>query len=159
MSPVTTPRVPAGVYDGNGESLSKEVGPRGLRVNTISPGPVGIDLWLGGNGVAASVARASGQNPDPIAEHAAADSVTGRFTRPDEIADLVLLLAGDRAGNVTGSNFTIDGGLVTTLRGQWAFSYSTRCPRLSKNWSNIHIGWQGAKFAQCGNRHELSGVV
>jgi NAD(P)-dependent dehydrogenase (short-subunit alcohol dehydrogenase family) len=84
-------------------------------VNTISPGPVATDLWLGANGVAASVARASGQNPDPIAEHAAADSVTGRFTRPDEIADLVLLLAGDRAGNVTGSNFTIDGGLVTTL--------------------------------------------
>ena len=29
---------------------------------------------------------------------------TGRFTRPDEVADLVLLLASDRAGNVTGSD-------------------------------------------------------
>jgi len=97
------------------KSLSKEVGPRGVRVNTISPGPVATDLWLGANGVAATVGRASGQNPDAVAENAAADSVTGRFTRPDEIADLVLLLASDRAGNVTGADFTIDGGLITTL--------------------------------------------
>jgi NAD(P)-dependent dehydrogenase (short-subunit alcohol dehydrogenase family) len=41
--------------------------------------------------------------------------VTGRFTQPREAADLVLLLASDRAGNVTGANFVIDGGLVTTL--------------------------------------------
>jgi NAD(P)-dependent dehydrogenase (short-subunit alcohol dehydrogenase family) len=97
------------------KSLSKEVGPHGIRVNTISPGPVATDLWLGANGVAAAVGRASGQDPDAVAEHAAADSVTGRFTRPDEIADLVLLLASDRAGNVTGADFTIDGGLITTL--------------------------------------------
>jgi NAD(P)-dependent dehydrogenase (short-subunit alcohol dehydrogenase family) len=97
------------------KSLSKEVGQHGIRVNTISPGPVATDLWLGANGVAATVARASGQNPDGVAENAAADSVTGRFTRPDEIADLVLLLASDRAGNVTGADFTIDGGLITTL--------------------------------------------
>jgi NAD(P)-dependent dehydrogenase (short-subunit alcohol dehydrogenase family) len=41
--------------------------------------------------------------------------VTGRFTQPDEVADLVLLLASERTGNVTGAQFTIDGGMVTTL--------------------------------------------
>jgi NAD(P)-dependent dehydrogenase (short-subunit alcohol dehydrogenase family) len=41
--------------------------------------------------------------------------VTGRFSRPEEVADLVLLLASDRAGNVTGTDFIIDGGLITTL--------------------------------------------
>jgi NAD(P)-dependent dehydrogenase (short-subunit alcohol dehydrogenase family) len=41
--------------------------------------------------------------------------VTGRFTRPEEVADLVALLASDRAGNVTGADFVIDGGLVATL--------------------------------------------
>ncbi|MFB7217670.1 SDR family oxidoreductase [Streptomyces sp. NPDC056227] len=39
----------------------------------------------------------------------------GRFTRADEVADLVVLLASERTGNVTGSDFVIDGGLITTV--------------------------------------------
>jgi len=96
------------------KALSKEVGPQGIRVNTVSPGPVATDLWLGEGGVAATVARATGGDAGSVADSAAAESVTGRFTRPDEIADLVVLLASDRAGNVTGADFVIDGGLVTT---------------------------------------------
>jgi NAD(P)-dependent dehydrogenase (short-subunit alcohol dehydrogenase family) len=41
--------------------------------------------------------------------------VTGRFTTPEEVADLVLLLASDRAGNVTGAEYVIDGGLIDTV--------------------------------------------
>ncbi len=40
---------------------------------------------------------------------------TGRFTEPEEVADLALLLASDRAGNVTGADFLIDGGLTKEL--------------------------------------------
>ena len=40
---------------------------------------------------------------------------TGRFTEPEEVADLVLLLASDRAGNVTGADVLIDGGLTKQL--------------------------------------------
>jgi NAD(P)-dependent dehydrogenase (short-subunit alcohol dehydrogenase family) len=36
------------------------------------------------------------------------------FTQPEEVADLVLVLASDRTGNITGADFVIDGGLVTT---------------------------------------------
>ncbi|MGJ6968307.1 SDR family NAD(P)-dependent oxidoreductase [Streptosporangium sp. G11] len=97
------------------KALSKEVGAQGIRVNTISPGPVTTDLWLGVEGVAATVARASGADPEAVAEQAAAQAETGRFTHPYEIADLVLLLAADRAGNVTGADFVIDGGLTKTL--------------------------------------------
>lgn len=97
------------------KSLSKELGPHGVRVNTISPGPVGTDLWLGDAGVAATIGRAAGLDPAQVAAKAAADSATGRFTTPQEVADLVLLLASDRSSNVTGSNLVIDGGLITTL--------------------------------------------
>jgi NAD(P)-dependent dehydrogenase (short-subunit alcohol dehydrogenase family) len=97
------------------KALSKEVGPKGIRVNTVSPGPVSTALWLAKDGVAATVARASGGNAEAVAKQVASGAVTGRFTEPREVADLVLLLASDRAGNVTGADFVIDGGLITTL--------------------------------------------
>jgi NAD(P)-dependent dehydrogenase (short-subunit alcohol dehydrogenase family) len=95
------------------KSLSKEYGGK-VRVNTISPGPVQTDLWLGDGGVAATVARAQGTTADAVAQQAAGAAATGRFTYPHEIADLVLFLASDRSANTTGADFTIDGGLITT---------------------------------------------
>jgi NAD(P)-dependent dehydrogenase (short-subunit alcohol dehydrogenase family) len=100
------------------KSLSKEVGPQGVRVNTISPGPVETDIWLAEGGMADTVANAMG-----IDRESARDAIvsglgghaTGRFTSPAEVADLALLLASDRAGNVTGADFTIDGGLIKTI--------------------------------------------
>lgn len=98
-----------------GKSLSKEFGGRGIRVNSVSPGPVETDLWLGSNGVAETVSRATGIAPADVAAAAASGAATGRFSHPSEIADLVLFLASDRAGNITGANVAIDGGLITTL--------------------------------------------
>ncbi|WP_194918874.1 oxidoreductase [Catenulispora rubra] len=97
------------------KSLSKQVGPRGIRVNTVSPGPVSTGLWLADDGVAAKVAQATGATARDVAAQAAGDAPTGRFTHPEEVADLVLFLASDRAANITGSDFVIDGGLVSTL--------------------------------------------
>jgi NAD(P)-dependent dehydrogenase (short-subunit alcohol dehydrogenase family) len=97
------------------KALSKEVGPRGVRVNTVSPGPVSTDLWLGARGVATAVGGAHGIDPDSVVREQERQAATGRFTTPQEVADLVVILASDRTGNVTGSDFVIDGGLVTTL--------------------------------------------
>ena len=96
------------------KALSKEAGPHGIRVNTISPGPVATDLWLGDHGVAATVSRATGASPRDVQSQAAHQMVTGRFSRPEEVADLVLILASDRTANVTGADITIDGGLIPT---------------------------------------------
>jgi len=96
------------------KSLSKELGPD-IRVNTISPGPVQTDLWLGSSGVAATVARATRAAAADVAAGAAAQSVTGRFTTPEEVGRLVAFLASDAAANITGADVTIDGGLITTL--------------------------------------------
>jgi NAD(P)-dependent dehydrogenase (short-subunit alcohol dehydrogenase family) len=97
------------------KALSKEVGPRGVRVNTVSPGPVATDLWLGAGGVAQTVASKSGGTPESVAAGAVAGTATRRFTTADEVADLVLFLASPRAGNITGADFAIDGGMKPTL--------------------------------------------
>jgi NAD(P)-dependent dehydrogenase (short-subunit alcohol dehydrogenase family) len=96
------------------KSLSQEFGPKGIRVNCVSPGQVSTDLWLGEHGVAAIFADATGVDADAIRASAAAAIATGRFTTPQEVATLVTMLASDRTANVTGVNYVIDGGLIKT---------------------------------------------
>jgi NAD(P)-dependent dehydrogenase (short-subunit alcohol dehydrogenase family) len=97
------------------KALSQELGPKGIRINSISPGPVATDLWLGDHGVAATIGAATGVDPDTVRQQALASFATGRFTTPDEVATLVTLLASPRTANVTGSNYVIDGGLIKTM--------------------------------------------
>jgi NAD(P)-dependent dehydrogenase (short-subunit alcohol dehydrogenase family) len=97
------------------KSLSKEFGPKGIRVNTISPGPVSTDLWLADDGVAAKFAAASGATPDDVVASVSAGAPTGRFTTPQEVAELAVFLASSRSANTTGSDIRIDGGYVTTV--------------------------------------------
>jgi NAD(P)-dependent dehydrogenase (short-subunit alcohol dehydrogenase family) len=96
------------------KSLSQEFGPKGIRVNCVSPGQVSTDLWLGEHGVAETIAKATGTDADTIRETATAAIATRRFTTPQEVATLVTMLASDRTANVTGVNYVIDGGLIKT---------------------------------------------
>jgi NAD(P)-dependent dehydrogenase (short-subunit alcohol dehydrogenase family) len=99
------------------KSLAQEFGPQGIHVNCVSPGPVATDLWLGEQGVAATVAAATGVDADTARETVVAGIggfATGRFTTPEEVATLVTLLASPRTANVTGANYVIDGGLIKT---------------------------------------------
>jgi NAD(P)-dependent dehydrogenase (short-subunit alcohol dehydrogenase family) len=100
------------------KSLSQEFGPKGIRINSVSPGPVSTDLWLGKGGVADTVAKATGVDAETARKNVVASIggfATGRFTTPEEVATLVVLLASGRTANVTGANYVIDGGLIKTL--------------------------------------------
>jgi NAD(P)-dependent dehydrogenase (short-subunit alcohol dehydrogenase family) len=99
------------------KSLAMELGPKGVHVNAVSPGPVATDLWLGPEGVAATVGKMTGVDPETAKRNVIASiggMPTGRFTTPEEVATLVVLLASPRTANVTGSNYVIDGGLIKT---------------------------------------------
>ena len=69
------------------KALSQELGPKGIRINSVSPGHVATDLWLGDHGVAATLGDATGVDPAAVREQATAGSPTGRFTTPEEVAD------------------------------------------------------------------------
>ena len=75
--------------------LARDLGPRGITVNNVQPGPVDTDL-----------------NPahGPFADSLTKMMPLGRYGRADEVAGLVSYLAGPDGGYVTGANLTIDGG-------------------------------------------------
>ncbi|WP_042372486.1 SDR family NAD(P)-dependent oxidoreductase [Streptacidiphilus neutrinimicus] len=97
------------------KALSKQVGPQGVRVNCVSPGPVETALWNGGDGMAETLGKSLGVDPASVAGNVAAQAATGRFTTPAEVADLVLFLASPRSGNTTGADYLVDGGMIDAL--------------------------------------------
>jgi len=69
-------------------SLAQEFGPRGIRVNCVSPGQVGTDLWLGADGVAQTVAKATGVDADAVRAQAAAAIDPGGGRDADRVPGL-----------------------------------------------------------------------
>lgn len=80
--------------------LARELLPRGIRVNAVSPGP--IDTGALDRSLPADTAA-------PLKEQMAADNPMGRFGRPDEVAKAVAFLAFD-ATYTTGAELVVDGG-------------------------------------------------
>jgi 3-oxoacyl-[acyl-carrier protein] reductase len=77
------------------QGLAREVGPRGITVNTVQPGPIDTDLN-----------PASGDWATPQR----ALTALGRYGTAEEVAALVAFVAGPEAGFITGTSLTVDGG-------------------------------------------------
>jgi 3-oxoacyl-[acyl-carrier protein] reductase len=79
--------------------LAKELGPQGIRVNVVSPGPTDTPLFTEGKSEQTMTGMA--------AMHA-----MGRIAQPREIADAVAMLVGSDARWITGQNIRVNGGLI-----------------------------------------------
>jgi NAD(P)-dependent dehydrogenase (short-subunit alcohol dehydrogenase family) len=96
-----------------GAALAAEFAARGLRVNTISPGPVLTDVWTAPGGPGDTMARNTGVTLNDLP--ALLRIPTGRFADPTEIAALVVFLASGQVPNMSGADLVLDGGLVPTV--------------------------------------------
>jgi NAD(P)-dependent dehydrogenase (short-subunit alcohol dehydrogenase family) len=96
-----------------GAALAAEFAGRGLRVNTISPGPVLTDVWTAPGGPGDTMARNTGVTLNDLP--ALLRIPTGRFADPTEIAALVVFLASGQVPNMSGADLVLDGGLVPTV--------------------------------------------
>jgi 3-oxoacyl-[acyl-carrier protein] reductase len=88
---------------------------RGVLVNSVSPGPIGGDLWLAPGGLADQNARARGITRDEVLESTAARQPIGRLGTEQEIADVIVFLCSERASNVAGAAWSVDGGAVPVI--------------------------------------------
>jgi 3-oxoacyl-[acyl-carrier protein] reductase len=90
-----------------GKSLATRLAPKGIRVNTVSPGNVYFSDGVWG--------RIERETPDLFAECLAANPM-GRMARPDEVAKAVLFLASGAASFTTGTSLLVDGGLTSAVQ-------------------------------------------
>lgn len=87
-------------------SVADQYGPKGVRVNTVNPGPVDTDRW---DGLEKAFARDMGVDQAEARRRAEASIPFGRITKPEEVAALVAFLASDVAASVHGAHVPIDG--------------------------------------------------
>jgi 3-oxoacyl-[acyl-carrier protein] reductase len=90
-------------------------GSKGVLVNAIAPGPIGGDLWLEEGGLADQAAQARGISREEVLEATASRTPLGRLGTEEEIAAVIAFLCSERASNVLGAAWSVDGGTVPVI--------------------------------------------
>lgn len=92
-----------GALDAATRSLAIELGPSGIRVNSVAPGVVDTALWAKNKAIPGVVETIEAQTP------------LRRWATPEDVSDVVVFLASDAARFVTGETISADGGMARTL--------------------------------------------
>jgi len=97
------------------KGLANEVGPKGVRVNSVAPGYIETTA---AERLVARLAAGAGTSEDAARQNLM-DSLggipIGRPGRPEEVAELIAFLASDRAASIHGGEYVIDGGTMPTV--------------------------------------------
>lgn len=97
------------------KALSKEVGPKGVRVNVVSPGWIYTEA---SDALMKRIAASSGGTVETARQDvlAALGGIPlGRPAKPEDVAELIAFLASDRASAIHGAEYVIDGGTIPTV--------------------------------------------
>ncbi|MGO4614665.1 SDR family NAD(P)-dependent oxidoreductase [Nocardia sp. 2YAB30] len=99
------------------KSLAEQFGPLGVRVNTVSPGPVRTAFWEAADGPGGKIAAANGTRVEEFLPQlpAAVGMTTGRLIEAGEVAAQVAFLASDHARSIVGADLVIDGGALKNI--------------------------------------------
>jgi 3-oxoacyl-[acyl-carrier protein] reductase len=88
---------------------------RGVLVNAVAPGPIEGETWTAAGGLADQLAERSGKTRDEVLESTGSGLPRGRMGTDDEVAAVVAFLCSERASNVAGAAWSVDGGAVPTI--------------------------------------------
>ena len=86
-----------------------------MLVNAVAPGPTAGELWLGEGGLLDQMAEQMGASREEALQAQRAKVPLGRLGEEDEIAAVVAFLCSEQASFVTGSAWSVDGGIVPTF--------------------------------------------